>query len=228
MKTAQSIFNRIRMQKITSVHQVKTCPLTDLSNLKLKLKEVDDNSVIWQHNRQYHMVAMYIKKGTGYSYNRDIYDLYYSGVNTLAKFRKQWEKTNHNLRLEYDGKIPKTTKSKSSNDRRKQKSYIVAEQTAQTLVDRTHLIPVSVTGIEYHRGLLIDYDREANRGGMNDFERQVLKINTEKDIIWTTSVFPSKKKKGLVLRYIIFNHDWKIIKKKDFIDTKNIYNWYVD
>lgn len=228
LSTAEEIFKRIQSKKATNVYQVTTCRLKDMANLKKKLRMVEKNSVIWQHTHDYHMCAIFIRKGTGYNYNRDIYDLYCSGVNTLSKFRYRWKKLNHNLKKDYDGKIPQTSQSKSSNDRRNQESYIVAKQTLRTHVDRTHLIPVSVTGIECHRGILIDYDSHLNRGPMNEFEQTILKITMQQDIIWTATVFPSTKKEGLVLRYIIFNKEWEMLKKKDFIDSVNTYNWYVD
>lgn len=175
------------------------------------------------------MAAVYIKQGTGFLYNRGIYNLYKSGVKTIPALKKRWLKINHNLKD--DGKIPQTKTDHASDARNKQESYVVARKSSnqefENKIDRTHLIPFPVTGIEHHKGLLVDFDAELNRGGMNNFERKALNLSNYKDIIWVALVYPTNDN-FLAIREIAFDKNWHILGNKCFIDKSHRYYWYND
>lgn len=153
--------------------------------------------------------------------------MYQSGVKTPRKFKQAWLKENGNY--DVDGKIPIVKTDFAGNERVKQESYIVAELNSTTQfkhpIDRTHLIPLPVTGIEFHRGLLIDFDGQLNRGAMNEFEAKVLKKTEYKDIIWVAVVF-STKKHNLAIREIAYDSNWNLICHQTFIDKNHKYYWF--
>lgn len=210
------------------MREVKKYPLNRVNGLKKALSIAGHNVAIWQHDWDFHVAAIYIEKGTGFNYNRAIYNLYKSSsIKTIADFKKSWIKTNGNIAG--NGQIPKVHTNHASDERSKQKSYIVAKEPGQNningQIDRTHLIPLSVTGIEYHKGLLIDFSASLNRQDMNDFEQKALKLTKNQDIIWTSIVFPTKNN-YLAIREIVFDKKWNILGNKTFVDQKNAYWWF--
>ena len=229
-KTAQQIFQKIQRQNCTMVREVESYPLNRIDGLRRAIKVAGDNVAIWQHGWDYHVAAIKIKKGTGFNYNRQIYNLYQSGIKTLPAFKKAWFKTNKTLKGQ--GNIPTIKANYASDERKTQKSFIVAENPPTTvhgkihLVDRTHLIPFSVTGIEYHKGLLIDFDSVLNRGPMNTFEQENLKLSNMQDIIWATIVFITNKD-HLAIKEMAFNTNYQLINYKTVIDMQHSYLWYI-
>lgn len=227
-QTARKIFVRLKNKECTEVREVKKYPLNRISGLQKALSVAGHNVAIWQHDWDFHVAAIYIEKGTGFNYNRAIYNLYKSSnVKTIADFKKSWIKTNGSIAG--DGQIPKVRIDHASDERSKQKSYIVAKAPGKNdindQIDRTHLIPLSVTGIEYHKGLLIDFSASLNRQDMNDFEKKSLNLTKQQDIIWASIVFPTKDN-YLAIREIVFNKEWKILGSKTFTDRKNAYWWF--
>lgn len=223
-----SIFNRIKQGECTEVREVQSYHLNQLNGLKKAISCVGTNVAIWQHEWDYHVAAIHIKKGNGFRYNRSIYNLYQSGIKTPHKFKQAWLKENGDY--DSDGKIPTVKTDFAGNERNKQESYIVARLDQDTKlknpIDRTHLIPLPVTGIEFHRGLLIDFDGKLNRGSMNEFENKILKLSAYKDIIWITIVFITPKN-GLAIREIAYDENWKLISSKTFIDINHYYYWFI-
>ncbi len=233
----------------TPVYEVTSKPLTKISSVLNQLDQLDGtNQIIWQHTDKYHLAAIKIQQDTGYTYSRTYVDMYYQGIKNHDEFAQAWAKRNHfklreNQQISPDsqGYLPQTKKNSSttSQERRKQASYIVADRDLRNpnskipgaignaTVDRTHLIPFTVTGIESHRGLLIDYDSWLNRGPMQDFEQTVLKYIRHHTVYWITAINPSSK--GLEWRYLIYNDDRKTLAfHQTWYDDRWMYSWYID
>lgn len=149
--------------------------------------------------------------------------MYQSGIDTNSKFKNAWRKVNGNNFN--DGIIPTVKNNYSSQERQKQESFIVAENNNKYPTDRTHLIPLSVTGIECHRGLLIDFDSDLNRNQMNNFEQDSLSLTKNQDIIWISIV--KQVKNGLLLKELIFDTQYQMLKYHNFIDNRHNYIWWV-
>lgn len=250
-KTALQSFNYINdiaKGKIPPTQVVEISdkhPLTTVWEVVDKLFDYPTNTPIWQHdnNRYVHIAAERIKKGTGYLFNRSILNLYADknmNCQTETAFRNLWKKQNKTLRG--DGKIPNASGQTTSDVRTaEQKSLIIANQDAGRLpsdpykgkkveVDRTHLIPSSVTGIEVSLGLIIDFNSRLNRNEMRNFEQEILKYNRNHSIIWITRV--SFNSKGLLsIKYIIISYNenektGKIFKEARFTDRTWSYLWF--
>ncbi|EDP6423498.1 hypothetical protein FVI60_08945 [Campylobacter jejuni] len=220
----------------TPIREVISVSLDTLDNIKKVITMLPPHTAIWQHNMNYHFVAIYIEKGRGYSYSRDFLDLISDGVDTEEKFLDAWESINGSKEI---GKIPKTQHQATKTSRQKQSSYIVADvgagENKQSKiegklngngVDRTHLISSQITGIENHKGLLIDYDSWLNRIPINKFEIQALKISNYRDIVWTTMVY--QKSDGLHFKCIIYNENFEILMQNEWIDDRWKYIWKFD
>lgn len=212
-------------------------PLNSIKKINNALIKYEMNTPIWQHNETSHIVAERIAAGTGYMFNRNITNIYADSklkCKDERAFRKLWRKTNGTL--QGNGKIPKATEATSDLRVNEQKSYIIANQAhglldtdpyhGKVAVDRTHLIPASVTGIEVSPGLIIDFNSNLNRYEMENFETQVLKINRSIPIEWITVV--SFTPDGfLYVKYIILDLNiGKIIRKEKFIDKSWDYLWF--
>ena len=76
--------------------------------------------------------------------------------------------------------------SRSDTERKKLRHPLVAERGVET--DRTHLIPFGFHGRESSRWLLISWNREMNRGEMNDFEQRARGYNAKHPIYWLTTI----------------------------------------
>lgn len=219
----------------TPVYEVRSYPINNLSGIKVALSSVRHGAVVWQHTDKWHTCAIYIEQGKGINYSREYLDLIATGVDNKEKFKEAWREKNGN---KLKGFFPKPSYSKTSASRRYQKSYIVADRShenknshikgsfKENLTHRTHLISARTTGIENHKGLLIDYDSWLNMVPMNKFEEQVLKKTQDMDIIWTTTV--TIVANGLHLQYMIYNRNFELILKAGWTDDRWTYFWYID
>lgn len=250
-KTALQSFNHISdiaKGKIppTQVIEIDNShPLTTVREVVDKLFDYPTNTPIWQHdNTNYvHIAAERIKKGTGLLFNRSILNLYADSklnCQTETAFRRLWKKTNNTLRGE--GKLPNATSQTTSDVRTSaQKSLIIANQDIGRLpsdpykgknvgVDRTHLIPATVTGVEVSPGLIIDFNSQLNRNEMRQFEQETLRYNRNHSIIWITRV--AFNSRGLLtIKYIIISYNenektGKIIREARFTDKTWDYLWF--
>ncbi|EKZ0201703.1 hypothetical protein AAK913_11990 [Enterococcus faecium] len=217
------------------VHEVKSFPINTFLGAQKAIGNVKKGAVVWQHTNKWHSAITYVKKGYGFSYNRDMMDLIASGIDTVDKFEEKWYERN----LGDIGYIPKAKSSRTSSSRKGQASYIVAdfnkgentfstiEGSLQTNIPhRTHLISAQITGIENHKGLLIDFDGWLNINPLKSFENKVLELTKKQDIIWTVNIWQSKE--GLNYQYIMYDSDWKLIKKNHWVDDRWSYIWYYD
>ena len=218
----------------TTLYEVRSLPINSINAIKGVLDKVPSNTVIWQHLKKQHIVAMYIEKGTGLNYNRTFYELIHRGINTVEKFRKLWLLENGNSSL---GEIPHPKSSSfTSNSRRKldpliirnskieQKSKYIMGSLPQNNVDRTHLIPFSAIGIENNPAVVIDYDSWLNRNPMEKFEHYILQYNRQNSIYWITSVY--KNAKGLNVKYFIYDpFTGVLLKQAHWIDDRWTYQW---
>ena len=137
------------------------------------------------------------------------------------------------------GTFPTVKVSKTSEIRHAQASYIVADfnkrpnpnsqipkMDGAKTTHRTHLISAQTTGIENHKGLLIEYDGWLNMYPMNQFEQEMLDLSKTQDIIWIAQVYQASD--GLHLRYLIYNARWKLLHQKEWVDDRWTYVWYFD
>lgn len=220
----------------TPIYEVQSIPMNDLHGIQWAISQVPHNTALWQHTDAWHTVAYYIDRGQGYRFNREILDLISSGVDTESKFDRAWDSYNNFSRMGY---FPRSRSSKTSSSRMSQKSYIVADLSrgcnprskikgrfTKNMIHRTHLISSQITGIESHKGLLIDFDGWLNAKPLNDFERSVLQYTKTHDIIWVANVWHSNK--GLHFQYTMYNPDWTIYKRQEWIDDRWTYLWWID
>lgn len=229
------LLKRIR-QGIPEPYEILSQPLHRVSDVFRILSNLPPNTPIWQHgyHPDYHVAAIYIAKGTGFDFSRPLMDLYHNKVYTMDDFKKAWFTWNAG---EFNGDLPQVSSSFTMNARRKQRSYIVADTAHEHLesklpdlpvnsVDRTHLIPFPIIGIENSPGLLIDYDSYLNRNEMNDYENRIMELTKHEDLVWITSVYPSNK--GLKWRYLIYDQYGQKISQHTWFDDRWTYYWYYD
>lgn len=219
----------------TEVQEIVSYPINTFLGIQRAINSIEKGTAIWQHTPTWHTACIYIKKGEGFKYNRDLLNLIASGVETVNDFLFAWKMMNGN---EDRGFMPTTRRSKTSNIRKGQASYIVADfnkgenvnsllgSLTKNIPHRTHLISAQVTGIERHKGLLIDYDGWLNSIEMNAFETEMLKRTNESDLIWTANIWKSVD--GLHWRYVMYNPDYTVYEKKEWIDDRWHYLWYYD
>lgn len=218
------------------VREIVSKPLDNEQNLQDILQMVPKHTAIWQHTPEMHTACIYIPKQSGREYSRDLLDLIANDVDSVEKFEDAWNTFNQGAQTGY---IPKASTSPTANARKRHRSYIVADlekgpnpnsNLHQHLdpdsVDRTHLISAQTTGIENHKGLLIDYDGWLNRTPMNTFEDKCLDLSWLQDIIWRAFIYKSSK--GLVWEYHMYDSNFKEIRTASWTDDRWSYFWFYD
>lgn len=229
------------MKHPTPVVQVVTFPINTSTGVWKALHAVKPLTAIWQHTATSHTAAIWIPRGQGYRFNRTAMDLIMSGVNTPGKFLQAWQEKNGDVDYGY---FPSAKSSQSSQIRHQQLSYIVADldrgeryesrlpSLNQNRVDRTHLISEQITGIESHRGLLIDFDGYLNSNPMNKFEQTVLTQTRKYDLLWICNVWRTgfnTPNETLHFRYDIkFASDGRTLVSKEWSDDRWYYLWFID
>lgn len=230
-----SVLNRLS-HGATPVYEVRSFAINTFQGLRHGIESVPAGAAIWQHTDRWHTAAIYIKQGHGRQFNRNLLDLIAAGVDSAEKFKQLWFSQNN---YEYYGFFPKLSVSSTSGSRSKQASYIVADLSkgaADTSLirghltpdtpHRTHLISAQTTGIEQHKGLLIDFDGWLNVKPLNDFETAMLNHSAIADMIWCANIWITGV--GLHYRYSIFNPDWSLFQQKEWVDDRWSYIWYFD
>jgi hypothetical protein len=230
----QEVLSAVKHNVATDVYEARSLNLNSIKNQKKMLESVPHGSAIWQHTETYHIAMIYIERGKGQRFNRTLLDLIASGVDTDAKFKRAWlAKNKGNM-----GTFPTVKSSRTSQVRQSQASYILARQSVPAnpnsripgnlnVTHRTHLISAQTTGIESHKGLLIDFDGWLNSKPMNDYETEMLQVTTKQDVIWTA--FVARDRKGFLhFRYIMYNKHWQVISSQEWIDDRWTYEWRVD
>lgn len=220
----------------TKVYEVRSFAMNTDSGVMRALQNVSAGDVVWQHTNKWHSAAIYIQQGKGYEYHRNILDLIGKGVDSVEKFSFLWDQYNDGR---ITGVIPQIGGSATSTSRQKQMSYVVANLSkgelrpnhisgslTNNVPHRTHLISSQVTGIENHRGLLIDFDGWLNMNPLNNFEQDTLKMTRHEDVIWTVQVWPSTK--GLCFEYRMFDIEWNLVSEHLWVDDRWEYIWYFD
>lgn len=221
----------------TPVYEVRSFSLADISGIKKALGRIKHGSAIWQHTDQWHVAAIYIDKGEGFRFSRKVTNLFAHDVISEEQFKQAWEETNG----PYDwGVFPRKPGSAATHARKKQASYIVADRNKpeneqssiegsfkRNEVHRTHLISSQVTGIEYHKGLLIDYDGWLNVNPMNQFESEMLDLSNNQDLVWTATIWLDNQR-NLHWRYRMFNSEYQLIAEKEWVDDRWSYIWRYD
>lgn len=218
----------------TKVYEVISVPLITGNDVRRVIDQLGPQVAIWQHTPHRHVAAIYIEKGHGYGYNRKILNLIDKGIDTKKKFDEYYRKNKYGL-----DQVPVSAYGVTTNARNRQRSYIVADtsyhnsnskyihgEIKDETVDRTHLIPAQVTGIENSKGLLIDFDSFLNRNEMNQYENDILKVTNRQDILWTTTIYPDPR--GLVWQYLMFDEDMNPVSRHQWIDDRWRYFWYYD
>lgn len=219
----------------TPVYEVRTYPINNRCGVEVAIKSVAHGSALWQHTDSWHTALIYIEAGKGIRFSREVLDLIATGVNSEAQFRNSWIAKNGNKEI---GFFPRPKYSRTSVSRRSQSSYIVADQAKENpeskilgslkrnITHRTHLISSQTTGIENHKGFLIDYDGWLNTMPMKNFEDSVLELTKKQDIIWTANVWRASD--GLHLKYVMYDKNFQIVAQKEWVDDRWTYIWYVD
>lgn len=224
----------IRNNGVTEVYEVTSYSLNNLDNLKRLIKELPIRSVGWQHTDVWHTATIYIPKGKGAWYSRNILDLIDAGFGNKDKFKELWYLRNGDS---YYGYFPKISTSTTSNVRAQQSSYIVCDRAqppnlqskipgTSDFVDRTHLISSRITGIENHKGLLIDFDGWLNKNPLKKFETWTLQQTFKQDIIWYVKIW--KLNDGLHWKYIMYDKHFQKIKEFECVDDRWSYLWFYD
>lgn len=218
----------------TAVYEAKSEPINKPIAQRRVLSSVPPNSAVWQHTETYHVAMIYIEQGHGHNFGRKWLDLIASGVTTENQFRHAWIKENGEVSK---GFVPNVKRSVTSQARSKQESFIVAnlkagENPKSTIygnlhnVHRTHLISAQITGIEKHKGLLIDFDGWLNSKPLNDYEQSVIDLTKVQDVVWVATIWRSSK--GLSFRYTIYNKAWTLLDSFTVTDDRWQYLWYYD
>ena len=221
----------------TPVYEVVSFRINNLDGIKLALGQVMKGAVVWQHTDKWHTAAIYIKKGEGRKFSREIINLFSHGVDNVVAFQKAWVKENG--RYEW-GVFPKFPGSYANGVRRQQESYIVAAMNypenknskipgsfKKNQVHRTHLISAQITGIESQKGLLIDFDGWLNTNLMNQFEIKILDLTEKQDVVWTANVWIPEDN-HLHWRYSMYYKDYRLIAEQEWIDDRWVYVWHYD
>lgn len=222
----------------TAVREVVSLSLDNLDGIKRAFSIVPHHTAIWQHTDTIHFAGIYIEQDKGFSYSREYLDLISAGIDTDIKFLNAWNEVNNGGDF---GSVPKTKHQATKTSRQQHESYIIADKelgmnvnsaivgkmrNGRDGVDRTHLISSQITGIENHKGLLIDYDSWLNRTPMNKFEMNVLKMNKSRDVIWTSLVWQNND--GLHLRYTMYDSRYNPIATNEWTDDRWQYIWRYD
>lgn len=222
----------------TPVYEVRSFELNNVFGVKLALEQVPKGAVVWQHTDKWHTAAVYIKSGHGHKFNRKALNLFSHGVTSEAEFERAWINTNG----EYErGVFPKSPGDYTAGVRRQQESYIVAAKNypenknskipgslKKNIPHRTHLISAQTTGIESHKGLLIDFDGWLNMNPMNQFEIGILDLSDQQDIIWTVNIWIDPKDHWLHWHYQMYDSQYNLIAQKEWIDDRWVYIWRYD
>lgn len=222
----------------TTVYEVKSFPINNLMGIKMALSQVPDGSAIWQHTDKWHTAAIYIKAGQGHKFNRKVMNLFSHGITSEAKFQQAWIQENG----EYDkGVFPKCKGDYTSSVRKYQASYIVVAENIpenqnskivgslpRNRPHRTHLISAQTTGIENHKGLLIDFDGWLNMNPMNQFELSVLDISEKQDVVWTANIWIDENDHLLHWLYQMYDANYNLIARKEWVDDRWTYIWRYD
>lgn len=221
----------------TVVYEIVSYPLNNIEGIKKALESVPKGSAVWQHTDKWHTAATYIKAGYSRKFNRQVINLFAHGITTKDDFRRVWEEQNGDYEL---GVFPKAAGSYSSEIRKKQASYIVADRNRpensdskipgsfiNNQVHRTHLISAQTTGIEQNKGLLIDFDGWLNTNPMNQFETKMLNLAKHQDLVWTANVWIGQDE-YLHFKYQMYDKNYKLIDKAEYIDDRWTYLWYYD
>ncbi|WP_155889598.1 hypothetical protein [Ligilactobacillus equi] len=155
-------------------------------------------------------------------------------------FEKAWKKSNPSPNAQLAGMFPRVTTSVTNNERKKLESYIVADgelgenelsnlpsTRSGNRQDRTHLIPLSVTGVENHRALLIMFDSYLNQHNLKDFEERNIDRTKTEDIIWWV-VITRDEVGHLDWYYNILDRNGNLIEHLHVKDDRWYYKWYYD
>lgn len=222
----------------TTVYEVRSFAINNVIGVRTALNQVPEGSAIWQHTDKWHTAAIYIKAGQGRKFSRQVMNLFSHGITDESKFKQAWIRENGEYEM---GVFPKSPGDYATGVRRSQASYIVAakdfpENKNSKIVGsfnknsahRTHLISAQTTGIESHKGLLIDFDGWLNVNPMNQFESRILDLAEKQDVIWTANIWIDKKDYLLHWRYQMYDKDYKLIAKKEWIDDRWTYIWRYD
>lgn len=224
-------------QGATTVYEVRSFAINNPIGVKRALGQVPEGSAIWQHTDKWHTAAIYIKKGCGRKFSRQVMNLFSHGIVTEDKFKQAWIDTNGMYEM---GVFPKVPGDYTAGVRRQQESYIVSDNNSENLsskipgsfnrnrTHRTHLISAQTTGIESHKGLLIDFDGWLNSNPMNQFETAVLDLTENQDVIWTANIWIDEKDHLLHWRYVMYDKDFKIAAQKEWVDDRWTYIWRYD
>lgn len=233
----------------TAVKEHIQLPLTYKENVLEVISNEDPGTIIWQHTDKVHVACIYIKQGSGYDYSRSGIDLYnvfeHNGIDMTDLdqighyFDVAWEHTNDagsNF-----GIFPKVTSSITRYERSRLESYIIRDESIPENVDssipkrkvnrldRTHLIPVSVTGIENNRSVLIMFDSWLNQNTLREFEERILRITRHQDVIWWVVITKNNQDpKHLDWNYIILDSLGNVLDSLRVTDDRWSYNWYYD
>ncbi|EFO68656.1 hypothetical protein HMPREF9212_0216 [Lactobacillus iners LactinV 03V1-b] len=221
----------------TKVYQVASFPINNKEGLKKALNTVSQGSVVWQHTDKWHTAGIYIRQGYGFKFNRGVINLVAHGIKDEESFQKIWTEQNG----DYDyGIFPKSPGSYTSQVRKQQPSYIVCDLNTpenknskipggykKNQVHRTHLISSQVTGIELHKGLLIDFDGWLNSNPMNQFETDILNLTKKQDVIWSCNVWIGQDY-YLHLKYDMYDSQYNLINKAEWVDDRWTYLWFFD
>lgn len=152
-------------------------------------------------------------------------------------FDVAWDTANHGHDV---GLFPKTKGSATSSARAGGEFYIVRQKgskpnpdsvlpkRAKLNVDRTHLIPMTVTGIERNKAVLIMFDSYLNQVPLNQFEQKMLKkIQKYQDVIWWAIVTRNEDYE-LEWYYVMCNPDGTVLDKLHVTDDRWNYVWTQD
>ena len=153
-------------------------------------------------------------------------------------FDVAWDKSNPNSDV---GIFPKIKSSLTNYERSKLESYIVNNEymgenldseldtnREQNNLDRTHLIPVTVTGIENNKAVLIMFDSYLNQVPLKNFENKILQLNENQDLIWWCVITKKEDTDFLEWYYIILDTDGEVIDSFHVTDDRWYYDWYYD
>lgn len=222
----------------TPVYEVRSFAINNLAGIKTALGQVPLGSVVWQHTSKWHTAGIYIKKNNGRKFSRQVINLFSHGVTNEKAFKELWIATNGAYER---GVFPKCKGDYPATVRKSQLSYIVAAQNIpenlkskipgtfhKNQVHRTHLLSAQTTGIESHKGLLVDFDGWLNVNPMNQFETKILNLTTQQDIVWTANLWIDENDHLLHWLYQMYTGNYDLIAKKEWIDDRWTYIWRYD